>query len=142
MTMHLDVRVSTTKTTKPKKVKLTKNQLASIAEDHRKYNKALKQAGRHSERLTLEEYIAYRQGTYKPKTKAKEFKEYVAPEGNYRRETREVKSLNSGAQVAPAPAKKEYTGTLVKGIATMHKSNAVPIISQEEAIEVATMRRN
>ena len=38
--------------------------------------------------------------------------------------------------------KKTYTGTLVKGIATMHKSNAVPIIDQEQATDVANMRRN
>ena len=41
-------------------------------------------------------------------------------------------------------AKKEpqqYTGTLIKGIAQMHKSNAVPIINKEQAIEVAKMRR-
>ena len=36
----------------------------------------------------------------------------------------------------------QYTGTLVKGIATMHKSNAVPVISQEEATDIANMRRN
>tara|TARA_Y100000114_G_C11554524_1_gene228800 strand:+ start:98 stop:448 length:351 start_codon:yes stop_codon:yes gene_type:complete len=36
----------------------------------------------------------------------------------------------------------KYTGTLVKGIATMHKSNAVPVISQEEATDIANMRRN
>ena len=35
----------------------------------------------------------------------------------------------------------KYTGTLVKGIATMHKSNAVPVISQEEAEDIAKMRR-
>lgn len=41
-------------------------------------------------------------------------------------------------------AKKEpqqYTGTLIKGIAQMHKSNAVPIINKEQAVEVAKMRR-
>ena len=38
--------------------------------------------------------------------------------------------------------KKTYTGTLVKGIATMHKSNAVPIIDQEQATDIANMRRN
>lgn len=32
-----------------------------------------------------------------------------------------------------------YTGTLVKGIATMHKSNAVPVISQKEAEEISKM---
>ena len=42
-------------------------------------------------------------------------------------------------------AKKEemvYTGTEIIGIAQMHKSNAVPIRNQEQAIEVATMRRS
>ena len=36
---------------------------------------------------------------------------------------------------------KHYTGNKVIGIACMHKSNLVPIFSQEEAINVATMRR-
>ena len=35
----------------------------------------------------------------------------------------------------------KYTGTLIKGIATMHKSNAVPILNQEDAEAVAKMRR-
>lgn len=34
-----------------------------------------------------------------------------------------------------------YTGTFIKGVATMHKSNAVPITSSEDAKEVARMRR-
>ena len=37
---------------------------------------------------------------------------------------------------------KVYTGNYIKGIATMHKSNAVPITSGEQAIEVSQMRRN
>lgn len=35
-----------------------------------------------------------------------------------------------------------YTGTAVIGIATMHKSNAVPIFNPDAAVEVAQMRRN
>ena len=35
----------------------------------------------------------------------------------------------------------KYTGNLVKGIATMHKSNAVPVINQQEATDIARMRR-
>ena len=35
----------------------------------------------------------------------------------------------------------KYTGTLVKGISTLHKSNAVPVISKEQAIEHSQMRR-
>lgn len=39
------------------------------------------------------------------------------------------------------PAPKVYTGNMVKGIATMHKSNAVPVFSDEEAVAISTMRR-
>lgn len=35
----------------------------------------------------------------------------------------------------------KYTGTAVLGIATMHKSNAVPIFNSDAAIEVTKMRR-
>ena len=35
----------------------------------------------------------------------------------------------------------KYTGTLIKGIATMHKSNAVPVINDEQAVEISKMRR-
>jgi hypothetical protein len=40
-----------------------------------------------------------------------------------------------------APVHKVYTGTKVLGIATMHKSNAVPVFAAEEAIEISKMRR-
>lgn len=36
---------------------------------------------------------------------------------------------------------KVYTGDKIKGIGTMHKSNAVPIFSDEDAIAIAKMRR-
>jgi len=57
------------------------------------------------------------------------------------RSTKHIKSLgqdNGVALLKPAPV---YTGTKVKGIGTMHKSNAVPIFSDEEAVAISTMRR-
>jgi hypothetical protein len=36
---------------------------------------------------------------------------------------------------------KVYTGTAMKGIGTLHKSNAVPIFTDQEAIDQANMRR-
>ena len=62
-----------------------------------------------------------------------------APAG--RGNTRHIPSLNSGAGVATLAPAKVYTGTKVKGIATMHKSNAVPVFSDEEAIDISRMRR-
>ena len=60
------------------------------------------------------------------------------PEG--RNTTAHLKSVDTGGNATLA-APKVYTGTKVKGIATMHKSNAVPIFSDEEAVAIAHMRR-
>jgi hypothetical protein len=60
------------------------------------------------------------------------------PEG--RNTTAHIKSRDTGgnAVLKPSPV---YTGTKVKGIATMHKSNAVPVFSDEEAVDISKMRR-
>lgn len=52
-----------------------------------------------------------------------------------------IKSLNTGAGVAALAPAKVYTGDKIKGIGTMHKSNAVPIFSDEQAVDIANMRR-
>jgi N-acetylglucosamine-6-phosphate deacetylase len=60
------------------------------------------------------------------------------PEG---RSTAHIKSLGQNNGIASLAPAKVYTGTKVKGIATMHKSNAVPVFSDEEAVEISKMRR-
>jgi hypothetical protein len=52
-----------------------------------------------------------------------------------------IPSRDSGGGNATLKPAKVYTGTKVKGIATMHKSNAVPVFSDEEAIDISKMRR-
>ena len=59
----------------------------------------------------------------------------------YRRETPEIKSLPFTAGPCLKSPDKVYTGTMIKGIGTMHKSNAVPIFSDEQAVDIAKMRR-
>jgi hypothetical protein len=50
--------------------------------------------------------------------------------------------LDTGLGVATKPVRAEtYTGNNIKGIATMHKSNAVPVFSNEEAVDISKMRR-
>jgi hypothetical protein len=66
---------------------------------------------------------------------------YSLPTPVGRTNTHHIKSLNSGAGVATLAPAKVYTGTKIKGIGTMHKSNAVPIFSDEEAVAIANMRR-
>ena len=90
------------------------------------------------------------------KKKKPEFKAYVPNQSQLDKlRERQQKQYNSLMEeymkngtyheIAGDCTKKEapvYTGTLVKGIATMHKSNAVPVISQQEAEDISKMRRN
>lgn len=59
------------------------------------------------------------------------------------REIPRIPSLNGGVDSTPAvkAPDKVYTGNAIKGIGTLHKSNAVPIFSDEEAVAIAHMRR-
>jgi hypothetical protein len=58
------------------------------------------------------------------------------------RETKHITSLDTGHKGAVCTKGiPQYTGTKIIGIGTMHKSNAVPIFSDEQAVEISTMRR-
>ena len=57
------------------------------------------------------------------------------------RETAHIPSRDSGWVPCVKVRDQEYTGTKVKGIGTMHKSNAVPIFSDDEAKDISKMRR-
>lgn len=63
-----------------------------------------------------------------------------APAG--RATSNHIPSLNTGDGIASVKQIPKYTGTKIIGIGTMHKSNAVPIFSDEEAKDISTMRRN
>jgi hypothetical protein len=62
-----------------------------------------------------------------------------APAG--RTTSNHIPSRNTGDGIASSKPVPQYTGTKMLGIGVMHKSNSVPIFSDEEAVEIATMRR-
>ena len=55
--------------------------------------------------------------------------------------TNHIPSRNTGDGIANTKQIPQYTGTKILGIGTMHKSNAVPIFSDEEAQDISRMRR-
>jgi hypothetical protein len=57
------------------------------------------------------------------------------------RETATIPSQDTGWVTCVKQQDTEYTGTKIKGIGTMHKSNAVPVFSDEEAKDISKMRR-
>ena len=78
----------------------------------------------------------------KRRSRALKAKTYVPPANPRLAELRSAPSVDTGhtgaVTIKQTP---QYTGTKIVGIGTMHKSNAVPIFSDQEAKEISSMRR-
>ena len=71
--------------------------------------------------------------------KAKPFVPKVNPRLAELRTTASLPETHVGAvTVKQTP---QYTGDKIVGISTLHKSNAIPVFSRQEAIDVSKMRR-
>jgi hypothetical protein len=57
------------------------------------------------------------------------------------RETPQFVSIDTGFIPCTKKSQHSYTGEKMKGVATMHKSNAVPVFTDNEAKEISSMRR-
>jgi hypothetical protein len=153
MTMHLE-RGLTTLNTRVRKQKPTKAKIAKWKEQHKIHNKHMKQLGLHKHMLSFDDYVLYIHGKLKIKTETVINTPWHHTESTYRRETAtdHIPSYISKGGFEPCTKKEpmQYTGERrLIGIATMHKSNMVPIFADDDdttgkkqATEIATMRRN
>jgi hypothetical protein len=57
------------------------------------------------------------------------------------RETPQCLSIDTGFIPCTKKTQHSYTGEKMRGVATMHKSNAVPVFTDNEAKEISSMRR-
>ncbi len=141
MTMHLVGPYLTTTNYKKRKIKMTRAKEAELDLRWRERNKFLKSMGLPTD--TFEQFLDYVHGkkVRGPKTAI----EPLPRSKPVYRETERIPSLPMSTEgMQNACAKREpnrYTGTLIKGIATMHKSNAVPVINDEQARDISSMRR-
>ena len=139
MTMHLIRGITTLNTRKPK-FKMTKAKYAELQADWMQHNREQKSQG--LPKIGFDEYVDNRCGIVRNKP-AQVSSIKVFNDTPYRRTTEHIPSLTTMG-TPDSCAKKEplkYTGTLVKGIATMHKSNAVPVIDEEQMKDISRMRR-
>lgn len=148
MTMHLARGLSTINTRKPKQKKLTQAQQDRLRIEWRAYNKRMRQAHCHSAQFELfEDYVLYTRGKLKPQAqKSVQYRDRLPQKSLVHRETKQYPSLsNNIAGIAPKRESPVYSGERqLLGVATMHKSNMVPIFAdkKEDAKEIAQMRRN
>jgi len=100
------------------------------------------QARKAREQAESWEYLK-RKYDVKDQKRNNEFVPYVAKSSTPPRgESVHYPSRDTGGGSATKPnVGKVYTGTKILGIGTLHKSNAVPIFSDDEAKEIARMRR-
>jgi hypothetical protein len=137
-----------TTNTKKRKETVTKAQQEQFERDWRERNIRLKQMGLPKE--TLEQFMEWVRGKGKKTKSSKDFSvQDKAPCPKVEATRTQEKTVASkisegGAWTMGATAKKQsqvYTGTKVIGIATMHKSNPVPVFSDDEAKDISKMRR-
>ena len=149
MTMHL-AQGLTTLNTRVRKSKPTKAKIAKWQEQHRIHNKEMKRLGLKNQMMSFDDYVLYIHGQLKTKTETVTQTPWHYS-GPYVRETENIPSYVSKGRFEPCTKKEpmQYTGERrLVGIATMHKSNMVPIFAddddkngQKQATEIATMRR-
>lgn len=81
---------------------------------------------------------------YSPKNKLKTGRSSYVPPKPIRRDAGNprIPSLDTGVKGAVnVRMPMQYTGDKIVGIGTMHKSNAVPIFTDQEAKDISSMRR-
>lgn len=110
-----------------------------------KKRKAKKKAGWREAEIQHEKWLRAR-GCHPDqlKTVNKEFKEYEFTKP-FSRTTETYPSLKTSDTITGSTAKtepKQYTGDYITGLATMHKSNTVPVGRGCDPKEYAQMRRN
>ena len=134
--------LTTTSYKKRKQTKRTKAQQLKFEQQHREYNKSMKRIHAHDQMMSVEDYDLYVRGLYKPK--AKKFKELVPTAVFQRPQQQQYPSAGTGIDNCTKKESPTYSGERqLLGIATMHKSNMVPIFAdnKQEAIDIARMRR-
>ena len=107
-------------------------------QEFNEYNKLMRRL--HSKQMTLETYKLYRAGKLR-RSRGKSAVKSPLETTSY---IRPSPTIVSGDGIGTFVGKKEenkYTGNKLIGIATMHKSNMVPVFSKEAAQEISSMRR-
>ena len=131
MTMHL-MRGLTTTSTRKRTVKMTRRKQADLA---------------HINFLRKKEGLAPLTSLVAPKAPKARFipmpVKRTAPVRCLREgaDLSHIPSLPFTGETCGRPADKVYTGDKMIGIGTLHKSNAVPVFSSDDAKDIAKMRR-
>jgi hypothetical protein len=136
--MHLVGPYLSTTSIKKRVEKITKAKQQELEQGWRERNQRLKEM-----RLPKESFDQYLEWVYGRGKKTKTQHNYEVTSTTLTDKTKQpVSRPNTWTTGACAlKTSPKYTGTEILGIATMHKSNMVPVFSNQEAKDISTMRR-
>jgi len=142
MTMHLIRGMSSLNTRKHKAKSRATSEYEAEFHEH---NKQARRDGMPQLQFkTVNDYIANREGTGVKVSKSKVFKPLKSKNlpARFVRETPVYPSKASSVGITGKAEVKQYSGDYMIGIATMHKSNLVPVGRDTNPTDYSTMRRN
>jgi len=123
---------------------MTVREYNAKVEEHRLYNKRMKQSNNRHLMMSFDEYLDFCKPKTTKKAVAKASRDYLPAEPYHRdgaKATASVKSHGLGVGTGSKKESVKYTGDYVIGIAQTHKSNAVPVTNGDHAKDIARMRR-
>jgi len=146
MTMHLAQGLNTIRNRKYKP-KMTKANIAKWEKGLIDHNKQCKRMG--DPKITFEQYVDLCHGISPKKDLRADRSTFTVRKSLAQQQIEEFNKKYPSQPMSPTGnhncGKKEtmkYTGDLITGIATMHKSNAVPVMKgTTQAVDIARMRR-
>ena len=141
MTMHLMTGYSSLRTRKYKPV-MTKANIAKWEKGLVDHNRQCKRLG--EPKLTFEQFVDYCHGISPKRDLRRDRSTYRPTQANYRPQVEYPSAPMSSTCDTSKKEPLTYTGERkLLGIATMHKSNAIPIFADDKqhAIDIARMRR-
>lgn len=132
-----------------KQKKLSKKQLEQLSLDLKKHNKNMKEKRMFDLVIpSLDDFILYRKGQLFKPIKSKTNSSYIPKASQIQTSNHKINSLTDSGFLSEIKEtfknteKLTYSGIYIKGIATMHKSNSVPVGQDDDSVNYSTMRRN
>ena len=141
--MHLVIGLTSLDTSKKKKPKITKKRMKQLVEEHRLYNKKMKQTNNRKDMISFDEYLKIQFGQVKYKSKKtgtyKPTDMVITRNKNTSSHTIDVKDLQHACTKPNDDYKKEISSQYVIGQA--YNKSGLQVLTKRETQDPATGKR-
>ena len=141
--MHLVIGLTSLDTSKKKKPKITKKRMKQLVEEHRLYNKKMKQTNNRKDMISFDEYLKIQFGQVKYKSKKtgtyKPTDMVITRNKNTSSHTIDIKDLQHACTKPNDDYKREISSQYVIGQA--YNKSGLQVLTKKETEDPATGKR-